>query len=95
MTERSQAHWHLDKRVPIALILAMLGQVVVVVWGAAVMFKDIETNRSGIKSLAGRVQTIETAATQQAVQLGRIEESIRGMRGDVNRLLGILERSLR
>ena len=85
--------WHLDKRVPIALILGMVGQVAVVVWGAAVMFKDIEANRLSINKLNGRVGTIETSASQQAVQLGRIEESIRGMRNDVNRLLNILENS--
>jgi len=86
--------WHLDKRVPIALILGMVGQVAVVVWGAAVMFKDIEANRLSINKLNGRVGTIETSASQQAVQLGRIEESIRGMRNDVNRLLNILENRL-
>ena len=89
---QNEGQWHLDKRVPIALILAMVGQVAVVVWGAAVMFKDIEANRTGIESLSGRVSTLDRAASAQAVQLGRIEENIRGMRGDVNRLLGILER---
>jgi len=84
-------NWHLDKRVPIALILGMVGQVAVVVWGAAIMFKDIEANRLNINKLNGRVGTIETAASQQAVQLGRIEENIRGMRNDVNRLLNLLE----
>jgi len=87
--------WHLDKRVPIALILGMIGQVAVVVWGAAVMFKDIETNRDGIKALDARVRTLDQSAGAQAVQLGRIEENIRGMRGDVNRLLSILERRLK
>lgn len=89
---QNEGQWHLDKRVPIALILAMIGQVAVVVWGAAVMFKDIETNRTGIESLSGRVSVLDRSASAQAVQLGRIEENIRGMRGDVNRLLGILER---
>jgi len=88
-------NWHLDKRVPIALILGMVGQVAVVVWGAAIMFKDIEANRLNINKLNGRVGTIETSASQQAVQLGRIEESIRGMRSDVNRLLNMLESRLR
>ena len=88
-------NWHLDKRVPIALILGMVGQVAVVVWGAAIMFKDIEANRLNINKLNGRVGSIETAASQQAVQLGRIEESIRGMRSDVNRLLNMLEGRLR
>ena len=88
-------NWHLDKRVPIALILGMVGQVAVVVWGAAIMFKDIEANRLNINKLNGRVGSIETSASQQAVQLGRIEESIRGMRSDVNRLLNMLEGRLR
>ena len=88
-------NWHLDKRVPIALILGMVGQVAVVVWGAAIMFKDIEANRLNINKLNGRVGTIETAASQQAVQLGRIEENIRGMRNDVNRLLNLLEGRLK
>ena len=88
-------NWHLDKRVPIALILGMVGQVAVVVWGAAIMFKDIEANRLNINKLNGRVGSIETAASQQAVQLGRIEENIRGMRNDVNRLLNLLEGRLK
>lgn len=92
MAESDGNNWHLDKRVPIALILGMVGQVAVVVWGAAIMFKDIEANRVGIAALGNRVATLDANAGNQAVQLGRIEESIRGMRNDVNRLLGILER---
>lgn len=41
MQDPSISSWHLDKRVPIALILGMFMQVAVLVWGAAVMFKDI------------------------------------------------------
>ncbi len=85
-------NWHLDKRVPIALILAMAGQVAVAAWGAAVMFKDIEANRAGLHALDARIGAVEGNANDQAVQLGRIEESIRGMRGDIGRLLNLLER---
>lgn len=85
--------WHLDKRVPIALILSMFGQVLVVVWGAAVMYKDIESNRVNLKSLDVRVVGIERNAGAQAVQLGRIEENVSGMRVDLNRMLNILERA--
>lgn len=101
MTDESSNEWHLDKRVPIALIAGMFGQVAVVVWGAAVMFKDIEANRNtgeinaqSISVLDERLRSSERATGSQAVQLGRIEESVRGMRGDVNRLLKILERQL-
>lgn len=90
--ERDVNSWHLDKRVPIALIVAMAGQVAVVVWGAAVMYKDIESNRVGIQALDGRVTDLDRSAGAQAVQLGRIEENIGAMRNDVNRLLNLLER---
>lgn len=86
--------WHLDKRVPITIIIGMVGQVVGLIWGAAIMFKDIDNNSKGIKYLSNRVDTIETAASNQAVQLGRIEENVDGMRGDLNRLLNILDRRL-
>lgn len=94
MSEQQQNQWHLDKRVPIALILSMAGQVAVVAWGAAIMFKDIESNRTAVQALDGRVSVLDRNASTQAVQLGRIEESIRGMRGDISRLLNILERRL-
>lgn len=94
MQDPSISSWHLDKRVPIALILGMIGQVAVVVWGAAVMFKDIEANTNGLKTLDGRVLRIEGNDGIQAVQLGRIEENVTGMRSDLNRLLNMLERRL-
>lgn len=83
--------WHIDKRVPVALLLGMLGQIVFVVWGAAVMFKDIQANRSGLQRLGARVEALDQNANAQAVQLGRIEENIRGVRDDIGRLLNIIE----
>lgn len=88
----SDNSWHLDKRVPIALILGMMGQVAVVIWGAAVMFKDIEVNRDAIKAMDSRVNMVERNDSAQAVQLGRIDENVRGMRADINRLLNLMER---
>lgn len=94
-------NWHLDKRVPIALIIGMIGQVAVVVWGAAVMFKDIEANRKtgsvnseSISALDARLRSSERATGSQAVQLGRIEEQVTGVRGDINRMLNLMERQM-
>lgn len=84
--------WHLDKRIPIALILTAVGQVAFLGWAAGVVFKDIESNRIAIGSVNGRVEALERNASAQAVQLGRIDENVRGMRADVNRLLNLLER---
>lgn len=83
--------WHLDKRVPIALIAALMGQFAVAAWIASAMFKDIENNRNGLKSLGAKVESLDVRAGQTAVQLGRIEEGIKGMRGDISRLLTVIE----
>lgn len=92
---KRDTEWHLDKRVPIALIFAMVGQVIVITAAAAFMFKDIETNRSRITTIDSRLGVVERSAGQQAVQLGRIEESIRGLRDDIGRLLNVIEEGYR
>lgn len=84
--------WHLDKRVPIALILALIAQLVTAVWLASAAYRDIETNAKSIDTLGERMGIIERSTTTQAVQLGRIEENGRGQRADINRILSILER---
>jgi hypothetical protein len=42
MTEASSSDWHLDKRVPIATILAILGQAIMLGWVAASMNTRID-----------------------------------------------------
>ena len=39
---RSEASWHLDKKVPLSLIFAMLVQTGMVVWAVADIKKDVE-----------------------------------------------------
>lgn len=86
--------WHLDKRVPIALIFALMAQLAGAAWLTSAAFKDIEANRKGIRALGERVEPLERSRGTQAVQLGRIEEQITGVRSDINRMLGIIERRM-
>lgn len=92
MTEETQA-WHLDKRVPVALIITLVTQSLTVVWFLSAAFQDIETNRKGVEVLDGRLGYVERNAGTQAVQLGRIEENVSGIRTDMNRLINILDRA--
>ena len=87
-------NWHLDKRVPIALIFALMAQLAGAAWLASAAFKDIEANRQGITKLGERVLPLERSQSAQAVQLGRIEQQVTGMRSDVNRMLNIIESRL-
>ena len=96
MTEQQ---WHLDKRVPIALILAIIIQVAGAVYWASKMESRIEANTTRIETvdrdmtrLTRQMTTMAEASNTQAIQLGRIEEQITGLRGDIARLVAAIER---
>lgn len=84
--------WHLDRRVPIALIATIAIQTLGAVWWAATIHNSVNTNRTSITRLDAIVETMRTQSQLQAVQMGRIEENITAMRADLARLLISLER---
>lgn len=85
--------WHLDKRVPISLIFALLLQTAGMVWWAASLSSRVEVNAREISRTSGEVGILRNSVQAQAVQLGRIEEQISGLRGDVGRLISVIERA--
>lgn len=48
---RDSDNWHLDKKVPVSLIIAMVAQIVAVVWAVADIKKDVELNKQAIAQL--------------------------------------------
>ena len=97
MTEQQ---WHLDKRVPIALILAIIIQVAGAAYWASKMESRIEANTTRIETvdrdmtrLTRQMTTMAEASNTQAIQLGRREEQITGLRSDVGRLVAAIERN--
>jgi len=100
--ENIPSGWHLDKRVPVSIILVLLFQFTGGVWIAATMNGDIahnrqeiarveSTTRRDIARIENAMESMARASQQQAVQLGRIEENIGAMRGDMQRILNVLE----
>jgi Tfp pilus assembly protein PilO len=84
--------WHLDKRVPVALIIALLAQFAAGVWFTSSLANDVANNRANITRLNNQFEVLRDSSQAQAVQLGRIEEQITGLRGDIGRLLIAIER---
>lgn len=73
--------WHLDRRVPIALIFAIFAQTVGIVWWAS--------------SIEGRVQTLEARSIERSDLSGRItrqEALMEGVQAGVNRIEDKLDR---
>ena len=84
--------WHLDKRVPVALIFAILLQTGTAFWWAASINERVTTAEEEIERIDARQDQDREIAQLQAVQLGRIEEQINGLRNDIGRLLSVMER---
>jgi hypothetical protein len=88
----TQPQWHLDRRVPIALIVALAVQTSGIVWWAASLSGRVDQHARDIARTGGEVAVLRDAAQTQAVQMGRIEEQISGLRTDIGRLLVAIER---
>ena len=91
----SEQEWHLDKRVPIALIFALLVQTGGAVWWASTLQGRVGTVERDVGRLERQQGATSLAAQAQAVQLGRIEENMGAIRADIGRLLAVLERDQR
>lgn len=61
--------WHLDKKVPLSLIFAMLVQAGMVIWAIADIKKDVELLKQDVMHLAQRDTKIELDNKEIARQL--------------------------
>lgn len=86
-TNQNPEGWHLDKRVPVSIIVVLLMQFVAGLWVVAEMRKDIDVLK---------IQTIETRERERARDL-QYAETMQHLRTDileVNRKLDrLIERS--
>jgi uncharacterized coiled-coil protein SlyX len=76
--------WHLDKRVPISLILVLLGQTVAIVWWAsavenrvAVLETTYLTQQSEISNTEDHLQDLNNTLTRVDTTLGFLLDEIR------------------
>jgi len=102
MSDQQLDQWHLDKRVPLALIWTIAAQTLIVIVAGTLFYSDMQQTRRDVSRietaterridrLDQQVVQITSAANQQAIQLGRIEEIMAGMRSDMRRLIAIWE----
>lgn len=71
--------WHLDRRVPVALILAIAIQSATAIWWASKIdsrVADLETYRSDNKEAASRLAVLESQVADVKEILRRIEQQL-------------------
>lgn len=84
MSAPTKESWHLDKKVPLSLIFALLIQAAMVIWAVADIKKDVEILKS-------RVATQQDRDDRQDKTLGevvsRLQTQLERMDGKLDRLI--------
>ena len=78
--------WMLDKRVPIALILAILTQTAAGVWWAASQTARLDTAEKRVAELESNDTKMTEAAAKSAASLAAIKASQEDMRRAIDRI---------
>lgn len=93
--------WHLDKRIPIAIIFALLTQTAGAVWWASAMSSNVdalrqadarlertaEQLRSDAISNEARLRVVETGAGRMEAKLESISDGIERLNSQIDRLI--------
>jgi acyl transferase domain-containing protein len=81
-----QEQWHLDKRVPVALIATLLGQMVVAIWWAASINQRVEAIERNVSAAAVRSQSVDVVLSSQSTQIAVLVERIEAQNDRVDGL---------
>jgi len=79
----SDGQWHLDKRVPIALILALVLQSTTAVWWAAGLTSQVERNQSMLDDYQANKERV----TRLEIYQESILRELKGLRSDLGLIL--------
>ena len=92
MTRGEEDCFVMGKNISATLLFALVLQAAMIVWSISQMRADVDANSSSIMSLGSDVKDFEGSSTIQAIQLGKIEENIKGIKESLERMLEVMER---
>lgn len=92
MADKDTESWHLDKKVPLSLIFAMIVQAAMVIWAVADIKKDVEVLKAAVAIQADRDARQDRAASE-AVAL--VREDIKEVKAMLARILDRYDRMSR
>lgn len=85
--DKPDRHWHLDRRVPIAIIFAIFVQTCGAIWWAATISANVGRNQERIEEI--RRQSDELGKVSERVaRLEAIMDEIRQLMREINRKVG-------
>lgn len=83
MSEAEDRQWHLDKKVPLALIMTIIGQTVVAAWGA-----------SNLWTRVGELERQMRLASPQFERIIRLETKVDGITGSLSEIKALINRRI-
>jgi hypothetical protein len=83
MNEVQDRQWHLDKKVPLALIMTIIGQTVVAAWGA-----------SNLWTRVGELERQVQIAAPQFERVIRLETKVDGITGSLSEIKALINRRI-
>jgi hypothetical protein len=78
--------WHLDKRIPVALIVTLLGQMAVAIWWARGVDNDVAALKTEQAALASDQRAMQAVQQSQAVSAGRMESDVQSIKDSIDML---------
>jgi hypothetical protein len=91
--EQEQQPWHLDKRVPLALILTLAGQTLGMVWWAAELSASVKDHEYRIVRMEHGDAASAIEARRMAEMLARLDERLQAQNAILRRIEESLARS--
>jgi len=83
MSQAEDRQWHLDKKVPLALIMTIIGQTVVAAWGA-----------SNLWTRVGELERQMQIAAPQFERIIRLETKVDGIMGSLSEIKVLINRRI-
>ena len=81
MREADDRQWHLDKKVPLAMIMTIIGQTVVAAWGA-----------SNLWTRVGELERQMQTAAPQFERIIRVETKVDAITGSLSDIKALINR---
>jgi hypothetical protein len=77
---------------PRPLLIGLAIQAATIVWFVSQMYSDIEVNSINVSRVDQDVHDLEVSTVFQAIQLGKIEENIKGIKYSLEKILEHMEK---
>lgn len=88
----SDEPWHLDRKVPIAILFGMFLQVATAIWWASGIDRIVTDHAARLRSMEQVSQQQQVAAATVAAQIGAIRETLDQVRQDQRETNDLLRR---